>query len=539
MLLVNALTACERAPTAAGPAQPLHPAAAAHDVIGGESNPFGVVAQGLGDLPQTGPMMLDALKDNEIGWIRLTLYWWAAQPNGPTDWDVAQVEAVKSVARWAHARGLHAYLSIDTQAPGWANGYQSPGRPPTSAHEADWQSYVTRVTQEFSAADVGVTHFSIGNEPEVEVQPLVGDWFPAYERLLSLGAGAIKAQSSAFKVIGFELGNGAIPFRLADVNAALGRLPNVDILAVHLYGPAMSIFTTANDTLPKYGVARETWVTEAGPNSEHYSAQYQRDNLALLYSKFAHDGTVPEPAKKTNWRWTKLFYYRLHNPDVTFSDDRVLFQGATTNDPAQLQARPALYAYQYLASTYSAASGRYSLRYAGYRNDGGPYSESQWATADDASQIGVSGQWYQYLSYRFQLHPAATAAGMRICYAVTFSWIFGTHSTCDGGHHGPFVQESQTKTVQQLGVWLENPLPSPNANDLGVGGGYGNGWPDNHAQWVSWSPMRACGRVSYANSGWLSGGQMRCDYSATNLSQKPDPNYWIEAISFNLDGDLR
>lgn len=335
--------------------------------------PFGVVANGpIGD-PAKGPQILDFASDANVGWIRITIYWYLMQPRGgatpdslaPLDPDY--VAEIRRVIQYAQQRGLKIVATLN-DSPDWVRhcavpdpgpdcgkGY-SPHLPPHASMYIWWQRYVSQMVQTFPE----ITYWSIWNEPNAprnypyDTTPFMTA--DIYATLIAYAQDVPEFRGTAgakrYMVVGELAKWGAVVDYLSTVLGSVGS--RTDIVAVHWYGyaqeteDAMSAIVT--QTRNNIGYWQwPLWLTESNGEHTRNNPDVQARFLTQVYTRML--------SGRNSW-WQKTFFFNLVAEDEAYQ----LVDGLSSMDSGgTLVPRKAWYclqavAYQWLRPDYCEGS---------------------------------------------------------------------------------------------------------------------------------------------------------------------------------------
>ena len=260
------------------------------------------------------------------------------------------------IVLYSAPRGGTDEINPDWSPPGCNGGL---GAPPDPSHDADWQAYVVRASNEFDEA----LALQVWNEPNSRDYwggPTCAPDPARYVQLVALAREALAAPSSehpdrALVSAGLNPSTvaGSVPWR--DYLAATldaGLLDQVDAVGIHLYAhqracgrsvdPAAAV---AADTERQLGEASalvaeptELWVTELGFSS---SGGLTLDCRALSEADQARAITAAYDTVAASPRVELAIVHQLVDEGTSFTDPFPNRFGVTRDQPAFLEPKPA------------------------------------------------------------------------------------------------------------------------------------------------------------------------------------------------------
>lgn len=246
---------------------------------------------------------LDLIRDSGAKWIRVDINWAQIQNGGPNSyyWD-----DVDRVVAGANARGLQV-LGLIVYTPGWARPAGTSGS--YGPDPATYSAFAAKAVQHYSA--MGVQHYEIWNEPNIQAfwqpRPDVG----AYTRLLKAAYASIKAVNPQATVLtagtspASSDGTDIAPVDFVRGIYANGGKGSFDAVAHHPYGwPALpggteswnawyqmsGATTSIRSTMVANGDgAKKIWATEfgaptAGPSGSFVSEAAQAEMITRAHA---------------------------------------------------------------------------------------------------------------------------------------------------------------------------------------------------------------------------------------------------------------
>lgn len=259
---------------------------------------------------------LDLYQSLGIKWLRIDLNWAAIEgTQGQRDW--GQPDRIVAAA---HRRGLRV-LAIPAYSPPWATRVPGVSNAPPR-RLSDFTRFLTAAVKRYGP--IGVRHWEIWNEPNLEVA-----WYPApeprlYARMLIKASRAIRRADPTAKVIAGNLGpaldvpNGkdVSPSRFTTLLYKYGADTSFDAISVHPYCfPALPSTPNTGDwnafqrlplvrqVMVRHGDAsKKIWLTEFGAPTGTSAKSVSERRQARTY--------VEGIRGQKRWRWVgPLFLY--------------------------------------------------------------------------------------------------------------------------------------------------------------------------------------------------------------------------------------
>jgi hypothetical protein len=208
------------------------------------------------------------------GMIRMDFSWTALQPERPPA-DYAWHWADESI-RAAKKNNLE-ILALITEGPDWASRHEGfPDfrfYPPKEAHWADWETFVKAIVDRYGSKGTNqIKYWEIWNEPNTDT--FWKGTAAEYAKLYSLAYEAIKSQDPGAVVLmgGIEEHNNPTWLFAVLNDNTYPALKNIDVINVHIRGPAGSVLQMARDwktVFASQGVTgKPLWITEFGYTSD-------------------------------------------------------------------------------------------------------------------------------------------------------------------------------------------------------------------------------------------------------------------------------
>lgn len=232
----------------------------------------------------------EAAAESGAGYTRIKLYWDVIQPNGPADWQPANVPDPLLEADLAAGREV---VGLIVRTPAWARDPDNPGNDPHNPQAKDvpdmeaWGRFVRRLVEQYRGR---INHWIIWNEPDVWDANHPGSTWNGteedYFRLLETAYLNIKAVDPALKVYlsGFtywwdeEYDQEQYLSRLLKIIVAAPAAAENDYyfdgVIYHLYYKPQQIYdilTEVRETLEAYDLGHKAiWLNEtnAPPSSD-------------------------------------------------------------------------------------------------------------------------------------------------------------------------------------------------------------------------------------------------------------------------------
>lgn len=295
---------------------------------------------------QSSTVGIDATKAAGLGWVRIDLNWYDAEPTqGAYDW--ARFDALMAAAA---AKNLKV-LAVLGYTPAWASAGDTKGGGTLNdvPRAGTFAPFVTAAVNRYKAS---VTHFEIWNEPNLE-QFFEGSPQDYIDRVLVPGADAVHAACATCKVMGpglASVGNQYATWMDAVLGAAASKL---DVVSAHIYAgfpdgsgtgaglTSDSFFNKLEDhrvvkvggatvyegplsfreVMQKRGVTKPFWLTETG--REATAGNAQEEEAQRVYTRKVLESMLSRP-----WWEATIFYEAFDLPPAPYR------WGAVVADPA-------------------------------------------------------------------------------------------------------------------------------------------------------------------------------------------------------------
>ncbi|HSX27521.1 MAG TPA: Ig-like domain-containing protein [Patescibacteria group bacterium] len=297
---------------------------------------------------------LDKLAAAHIDWVRIDMGWSAFQENSRDTYSQWYVNIADTCVNMARARGINVLATVH-QTPGWANGNQGTGVPPTDLN--DYANFALWISNHFKGR---IAAYEVWNEPDPN-QSFWKGTTAQYVDMLKLAYPKFKAGDPNAKVV---LGG---PSSNDDVWInqvySLGAKDYFDVMATHPYqGQAdqppeypddnhrwwFTHFPVVLKVMQNYGDgSKEVWFTEFGWSSHTNTSGLQPWQLGVTPDQQGDYFVRAVKYAQANYpNVTHMFWYTERNR--TDADVQNNNYGLMLND---LTPKPAYFAIQtFLAS---------------------------------------------------------------------------------------------------------------------------------------------------------------------------------------------
>lgn len=220
-------------------------------------------------------MVLDTLKANGAGTVRIDVSWRMLEPNKSGTFDAWGLSVVDNAIRQAQSRGLRPLVTL-WMAPQWANGSTDERVPPTSSTGLNG---LKSVTKRLAARYAGVVDaWEVWNEPN-DTNFMRGADPKVYAKVLTYAYSGFKSGSAATPVV-FG-GPSYVDDEWVRTALAAGARGKYDVMSVH----------------PYQGVADEA------PDLPDNGTKWRMNHLPALISAMAAYGDGAKPIWFTEFGW--------------------------------------------------------------------------------------------------------------------------------------------------------------------------------------------------------------------------------------------
>ncbi|MFO0759997.1 MAG: beta-galactosidase, partial [Byssovorax sp.] len=274
---------------------------------------------------------LDATRDAGLGWVRIDLNWFNAEPSE----GVYDFSLFDAIVDGASARGL-SVLAVVGYTPEWASSGDLKGGGALNdvPKEGTYAAFVTAAVQHFQGK---ITHYELWNEPNLE-QFFEGTPDDYTKRVLVPGAAAVHAACPSCMVIAPGLATVGGKYDVWMDAALSAAKDQIDIVSGHVYadfGLGMSADNFFNklerhrvlksgdvvvfegplsfkEVMDKHGVTKPFWLTETGREAPLGDATA----LDAQVTFYRH---VLENMPSRPWWAATIFYEAFDEPNGGYS----------------------------------------------------------------------------------------------------------------------------------------------------------------------------------------------------------------------------
>lgn len=302
VLSILVVSGCESSISDPLESSPLRPAFSAWP-----NERYGVVPLGLAEDEDTiGGKVLPRAASAGVTWVRSTVYWYALQPEQPTDtagYSFVNTAGVHRLVDRATQRGMNVVMTI-YGTPAWASLCSSScsnSLPPDPSMLVWWREFVKDVIAEFPDVD----YWSVWNEPNDNFFLSAANdsaRYEAYSQILSYAADAIR--DAGKYVVAPELG--AVTGNLDFLDRVLeDHGDSIDVVSVHIYGyaePAAAFMGSVRTLTTNAGYwDTPVWLTEWTLSVEDsvFSEYWHANHLMKIYDLMDNNW----------WVWEKTFLF--------------------------------------------------------------------------------------------------------------------------------------------------------------------------------------------------------------------------------------
>jgi hypothetical protein len=298
--------------------------------------------------------VLDAAADLGVGWVRIDLNWFQAQPTAgqPPDFTIFD-----KMVNEALARGLAVFPTIG-YGPAWASEPDSDGKPHNDVPKAgEYEKFCQAVAAHYQGK---ITHLGLWNEPNLDFfEGTRQQWI---DRILVEGIAGIKAGCPSCKVLGPELASVGSDYAVW-LDDALKQLKQkgvmFDVVTWHIYSGFIELKPSwicwdgdlfihdldqhrvcfgfhgplsVREVLLNNGLGNlPVWISETG-----YTAPV--GDATATASQVTYYRRVIEEQLKRPW-WTHTFFYEIVD-DNLIPDKWGMAVRNGTSYPASYQTKP-------------------------------------------------------------------------------------------------------------------------------------------------------------------------------------------------------